>query len=362
MFGEKKILVINTASTGLTGITSVMRNLSWATKDQVKYAFVLNSIIDKGVEQSMRLEYGKIYVAPISRVKHPLSYYRWLKIVITSGHYDAVHVHGNSGTMYIEIHAAKKAGIPIRIAHSHSSSCKYQVAHRVLKPLLNHEMTTAISCSEMAGSWLFSKEYQVIDNGIKIDDFMFSEEKRNEYRDALQLQKNFVVGHIGYFEKVKNQIFIVKVFAEVIKKRPEARLLLIGDGSLKESIVELAKELDIARSVMLLGNRNDVSNLYQAMDIFTLPSLYEGLPVTLIEAQSSGLDCITSENVTKEANVTGNVFYHSIDEPADIDRWAKILINYKIPNDRKERAQVMRDSRFNIQTSAKELLKIYGVG
>lgn len=358
---KKRVLVINTARTGLTGITSVMRNLVDITKENVDYSFVLNSVSDKRVQLEMQQEYGKIYIAPVSRLKRPMAYYLWLKEIIDKGDYDIVHVHGNSGTMYIEIHAAKRAQVPVRIAHAHSTSCKYQLAHKILKPLLNREITIGIACSDFAGKFLFDKKFQVLENGINIKKYTYSEKTRTEYRDKLELQEKFVIGHIGYFEQVKNHSFVIKVFAEVLKKRPEARLLLIGEGSLKETIISRAKEFGIENAVFFLGNRDDVDCLYQAMDVFILPSLYEGLPVTLIEAQAAGLDCITSEYVTSEANVTGSVSYQSINCSIDVSKWAEALIEYHAVTNREARSKKMQKSQFDSEISAQKLLGIYGV-
>lgn len=261
--------------------------------------------------------------------------------------------------MYFEIHSAKKAGVPVRIAHCHSTSCKYMLVHRVLKPLLNRELTHALACSGLAGKWLFKNSFEVLPNGIDVDKFKYLQEIRDEYRRNLEVEDKFVIGHVGYMNSEKNHMYLLNIFDKFVKKCPESKLFLIGDGRLRPQIEAFISEHNLNESVQLFGKRSDMAQLYQCMDVFVLPSLFEGLPVALVEAQAAGLHCIVSDTVTKEVNVTQNVQYLGIGEN-DIDVWVNELYKSKaIKNERSGWSRYIEDSEFNIVNSINELLALY---
>ena len=356
----KRILLINTVHTSYNGITSVIMNYVRRTYEVVKYDFVLCGEVEQSFADELQTLGGSIFIPPCSRVKKPFTYSAWLKSIMKKNHYDVVHVHGNSGTMYFEIHAAKSSKIPVRIAHSHSSSCKFLLAHYVLKPFLNNNMTHGLACSDMAGKWVFDYEYTVLPNGIDVDEFAFSQETRDKYRKQLGLENKFVIGHVGYMDTEKNHIFLLRVFENFIKMHPEACLLLIGDGKLRPEIERFISTHSLQDNVYLLGKRNDVSQLYQCMDVFVLPSIFEGLPVSLLEAQTAGLDCIVSERVTKEVNLTGKLQYIDITDDA-IVKWEESLNEIRFDeNARKNIKHQMEDSEYNIMNSKRKLLTLYG--
>ena len=358
----KRVLLINTAVTTLNGITSVIMNYVRKTYHIVDYDFLLCGRADeKFIDELSKL--GKhVYRPPCSRSKKSLDYSSWLKKLIRQNRYDVIHVHGNSGTVYFEIHAAKKAGVPVRIAHSHSTSCKHQFVHRILKPLINHELTHAIACSDLAGKWLFTKDYTVLQNGIDVDKFAFSNVVREQCRRDMGLADKFVIGHIGYMDTEKNHLYLLRVFKKLIEKRPDARLLLIGDGRLRSEIESFIDENELRDFVYVLGKRSDVEKLYQCMDVFVLPSLFEGLPVTLVEAQSAGLPCVVSDTVTKQISLTQTMQYVGI-EDTDIDAWISCILRFAdTENDRSAYADVMKASDFNIENCTEKLMRIYENG
>ncbi len=347
---------------GFTGITSVIMNYVRKTHEFVQYDFVLCGQVEKSFADELKSFGSKVFIPPCSRVKKPLNYSSWLKKIIKNNGYDVIHVHGNSGTMYFEIHSAKKAGVPVRIAHSHSTSCKYMLAHRALKPLLNRELTHALACSDMAGKWLFRKSYEVLPNGIDVNKFEYLSEIRKEYRRNLRVDDKFVIGHVGYMSSEKNHMYLLRIFEKFVKECTDARLLLIGDGKLRPQIESFISEHNLNKYVQLLGKRSDIAQLYQCMDVFVLPSLFEGLPVTLVEAQTTGLHCIVSDTVTKEVNVTQNIQYIGIGEN-DIDVWVSELRKSKAMNfERSGWSRYIEKSKFNIDNSINKLLELYRSG
>lgn len=357
---KKKVLVINTARTGLTGMTSVIMNYTQITHSKIDYDFVLVGKVDPITKEELKKITQNIFLPHVSRTKRPFKYTRWLKRLMAEKKYDAVHVHANSATAYFDIHAAKLAGVPIRICHSHSSFCKYKLVHKILRPLLNREVTSAVACSDFAGEWLYSGDFTVLYNGIDVDKYKFSETARNQYRKELNLGNKFVIGHVGYLEPLKNHMYLLAVFKKLLKSVPDATLLLVGEGSMRQTIEEYVRENNMQNNVMLLGNRSDVAGIYQCMDVLALPSLWEGLPVTLVEGQTSGLPCIVSATVTRQADLTGEVSYLEIGEE-NINDWVNefesVNINFE---SRYEKEEVIKNSAFNIHNNANTLLKLYG--
>ncbi len=355
----KKVLIVNTVNTGYNGITSVMMNYVRRTCHKIQYDFVLCGQVEEEIAEELKKLGNDLFMPECSRVKSSPVYFVWLKKVLKSKQYDAIHVHGNSGTMYLEIAAAKQAGIPVRIAHSHNTTCKFKFVHRMLKPLLNRTLTNAIACSEQAGKWLFDRNYTVLQNGIDIADFSFSQTTRDEYRKLMHLEGKYVIGHIGRMDVEKNQMYLLRVFEKYIEQDENAHLLLIGDGSMRQEIEQYIKEHDLLARVHVLGRRADAAQLYQCMDVLVLPSLWEGLPVTLIEAQTAGLPCIASDCVTKDANITGNIRYVGIRD-TDIENWIQELKNAKAgTGQRGGWSEPIFNSKFNIMNSIDELLLIY---
>lgn len=355
----KRILIINTANTDFTGITNVILNYLTATHSCVQYEFLLTARVNEQVADILR-QYGAVHKPPYSRSKKSLAYMNWLTHFLKTNHFDGVHVHGNSGTTYFDIHAAKKARIPIRICHCHSSSCKHPIVHYTLKPFLNRELTHAISCSDLAEKWLFTKKSILLPNGINIPKYQFNLEARASYRAELGLENNFVIGHIGYMDTEKNHMFLLSVFKKLLSVRPESKLVLIGDGRLRSEIEQYIETENLKDSVLVLGKRGDACSLYSAMDAFVLPSLFEGLPLSLVEAQTAGLPCFVSNAVTKQADLTGSVTYLGIAEE-DKDSWVQVLTDAKSQEDRPRFASMVADTVFNIDVCSKTLLEIYGV-
>lgn len=218
--------------------------------------------------------------------------------------YEIVHVHQDCLSS-VALKVAKEHSIPVRIAHSHNSSqdknLKYPIKLWYKKSITKYA-TTLFACGRSAGQWMFNgASYAVINNAIDTAEYAYDPHKRNTVRDMLGIREDeFVIGHVGRFSKQKNHPFLIKAFAELLKQEPNSVLLLAGGGDGMARAQKQANKLKIANKVRFLGVRSDIPELMQAMDVFAFPSLYEGLPLTLIEAQAAGLPCVISDRIPTE--------------------------------------------------------------
>lgn len=257
-----------------------------------------------------------ILVPPYQKV---FEYQKELIKIFKDNNYKIVHSHINTLSVF-PLRAAKKAGVPIRIAHSHSTTNKKEwnknLVKQVLRPFSKVYATDYMCCSELAGRWLFgNKEYDkgnvyLLNNAIDLDKFKYDEQLRNKKRKELNIKDDtLVIGHVGRFVEQKNHRFLIDIFNEVHKQKENSILLLVGQGPLMEEMKEKVKTLGIEDSVKFLGQRNDVNELYNAMDLFLFPSLYEGLGMVVVEAQVSGLPCVVSTKIPEIAKVINNVSF-----------------------------------------------------
>ena len=228
---------------------------------------------------------GKVIVIP--PYQKLFKYQKELYRIFKENNYKIIHSHINALSVF-PLRIAKKAGVPIRIAHSHSTSNKKEwkknILKMILRPLSKLYANNYFACTEYAGKWLFGKkvverkELNVINNAIDLKKFEFNENTREDLRKELGIKEDvLVIGHVGRFMKQKNHEFLIDVFEKAIKQDDNIYLILVGQGPLEDKIKEMAKEKGIEDKILFLGQRNDVNKLYQAMDIFVLPSLYEGL-------------------------------------------------------------------------------------
>ncbi|WNR43792.1 glycosyltransferase family 1 protein [Paenibacillus roseipurpureus] len=255
--------------------------------------------------------------------------------------YRIVHAHMDKMSGFV-LRAAKKAGIPIRIAHSHNTSSEGSVAAKAYKWLAGTYIgscaTHFLACSTKAAQWLFAgKESRavVIRNGIETEQFAYSPNVRKQVRQELHLPENaYVIGHVGRFFHQKNHAFLLDLFARLQEERPEAVLVLAGDGPLREEMEKKVKALHLKKKVKFLGVRSDISRLLQGFDIFVFPSLHEGLPVTLVEAQGAGLPCLISDTITSEVDMGIQLVDRlSLD---DQDAWIQHIKRIMARNDSRE--------------------------
>nr|WP_249316977.1 glycosyltransferase family 1 protein [Bacillus sp. FJAT-50079] len=258
---------------------------------------------------------GKIHRIPyISDVGH-FKYIGELEQFFSShNEYRIVHSHLDKMSGVV-LRSAKKAGIPIRISHSHSTSSEGGYFSKTYKwysgKLIAKNATHFIACSEHAARWLFTNNLEstmIIKNGIESEKFSFSPNIRKKMREELKLDNNiFVIGHVGRFSHVKNHNFLIDVFAKFVKVKENSVLILVGEGPLKANIEKKVKDLNLEKKVKFTGVRSDIERLLQAFDVFIFPSIFEGLPVSLIEAQGAGLPCLISDQVSQDVDLDLNL-------------------------------------------------------
>lgn len=309
---------------------------------------------------------GRIYSVPSINPFHHKRYIKSLeKFFEDHDEYKIVHSHINTYSMY-PLRAAKNAGVPIRIAHSHIASVPFdkKTPFRIYtKAKLKEYSTHNFACSQIAGKWLYGLKaikkdnFKVINNSINATLYKYNKKTREIIRNELGIEGKFVVGHIGRFTEQKNHIFLINIFKLVYDKNKNARLLLVGEGEDEVLIRNKVIELGLEKCVIFTGIRNDVEDLLQAMDVFVFPSLYEGLGMVVIEAQAAGLKCIVSNNIPKEAFITDLIYDISLKESRTI--WAEKILEYSYGYERRDTFKNIYDAGYDIHKTVTLLEEFY---
>lgn len=361
---ERVLQIVDSMEMG--GIQAFIMNVYRSIdREQIQFDFLVHHMTDGPFYQEIEARGGKVYCLPARNegvLKNKTSLREFFN---EHKEYRVVHMH-ESSLSYIEpLVAAKNAGVPIRIMHSHNTripgSKLHIILHRLHSLSIHKVATHYLACGEMAGKWMYGnsrvKDYTVLYNGISLESFKFNPDIRKQVRNELAVGDALVFGHVGRFMQVKNHKFLVDVFKEILKMQPDSYLVLAGTGELLESTKEYCRSLDIIDRVKFLGVRKDVSRLVQAMDAMIMPSFFEGFPVTAIEAQASGLPVYLSGTITKEAVIKENV--HVIDLNCSAAEWAKTILD---DLRRLENNDVLYEKGFDIYDVASKLLKLYRTG
>lgn len=306
---------------------------------------------------------GKVYRVPSRRE----SFWKWHQSLRSffrqhAQDYHAIHFCGNSLTAMAPIYYAYKYGIPVRIVHAHNSAARglhNRLLHCLKRNYVYSISTHHFACSTLAAQWFFGKkEATIIRNGINVKDFVYDENIRKQMRVELGVKEDdFVIGHVGRFVKEKNHVFMVEVFAQFVKRCPDSKLMLIGVGSLMNEIRSLVQKLELSEKVLFLGERSDVNRLMQAMDVFLMPSLFEGFPFVLVEAQAEGLPCCISDAINKDICITDNVDCVSLG--ATPGEWAEILEEKCRSFVRTDCSEIIVKSGYSIEETVLFLQKVY---
>lgn len=288
--------------------------------------------------------------------------------IISSGRYDIVHSHLYEVSAFYLL-SAKIHNVPVRIAHSHSANekrgFKVDILRLLLKPFLRFAANSYAACGIEAAKSLWGErlyelgKVKIIHNAIDTTKFQFKEETRKIIKRKLNLEGYKVVGTVGRFSLQKNPVFNIEVFNEIYKRDNRTRLVIVGEGELKNEIESKIKEYSLENSVLLLGRRNDVYDILNCFDVFLLPSLWEGLPLVLVEAQCNGLPCIVSDSVTKEVTFSNNVKYLSL--KSSVIEWADNVIemfNYREVDSKTAKDRVISEG-YDIVNEAIELDNYY---
>ncbi len=354
-----KVLVIVNSHFGFDGISNVATNYYlYQDHKEVKIDFVCINEPSHVLLQEVQNNGDEIFILRC-RNRNPFLYMYYLCRIFLRKKYDIVHVHGNSSTMFFELGPAMLTGVKVRIAHSHNTTCNHRKLDKLLRPLFNFSYTSGFACGKEAGEWMFrDKKVRLISNGVDPSKFSYDEQIREQMRTKYNLAGKMVIGHLGRFSLQKNHKMLIDIFEKILEKRNDVYLVLLGDGELKDDIYRYCKLKHMP--VHFVGNSNDVNKWLQAFDLVIFPSLFEGLPLCLVEAQAAGLDCFISDRISSDVNITDLVRF--IDINLSAEEWSSIILSKQLSNRLQSKQRVidaMGNKHFDIRKNCEELLQIY---
>ena len=353
----KRILIVNTVPTDGNGITNVIFNYIKNIDIQKAHIDLVSiNTPEDSYYKVIQQQNGTIFVLD-RNTKHLYIYIK--KLISLMKPYDVVHVHGNSSSMILELFAAFCAGVKIRVAHGHSATCNNIRLHTILRPLLNRLSTKRVACSVKSGDFTFGKApYTVLRNCFDVVAYGYNKNERERLRKRFGVDQFAVLGHVGRFNSYKNHRFIIKVFKELQSIDKDLRLVLIGDGPLKNSIEKQVMEENLDQFVQFLGNIDYADKVYNMMDCFIMPSVSEGFGSAAVEAQANGLPTILSEAVSPEVKINNNCFFVSLD--ASLDEWCSLIID-NINNRELNGNKNVISAGYAVEEVMKSLEEIYGI-
>ncbi len=348
---------------GLGGSQTMLMNLYRnIDRERIQFDFVLDHPDgDYFIPEVTRLGGQVFTMAPFRGINAGEVRRDWNNFFYTHpGEYSVLHSHVRSyASLYLPV--AKAHGLKT-IIHSHNTANGSGVnaaVKDVLQKPLRHQADILMACSTEAGEWLYGKKacqsekYVFLPNAVDTARFAAGTARRRETRQALGVDDRYVIGHVGRFNEQKNHGFLLEAFRRAHEQNPKAVLLLVGTGPLQNDVVRKAVSCGIAEDVLMTGNRDDIPDLLAAMDVFAFPSLWEGLPVTLIEAQAAGLPCVISDVITEDVDITPLITRLP---PGDPGLWASELLQRRQRMDTRE--AVIR-AGFDVQASARFLSDLY---
>lgn len=307
---------------------------------------------------------SKIYRLPTRKV----GLFRYRKALDTfyrrhAKDYNAIHFCGGNLSSIAPIEYASKYGIPNIIVHSHNSSCDglfNNILHRINRKLVNRYVTNRLACSSSAAKWFWgTKETLIVANGINLNKFAFDHSSRVSTRQSLGVREDdILIGHIGRFEPVKNHTKLVSIFCSLHSVNKHSKLCLIGVGKEIDKIKEMVRHMGLSDHVLFMGSINDVSPFLRAMDVFVMPSLFEGMPFVLLEAQTSGLPCVVSSVVNREVKILPHFEFLDLNDPDSV--WVRAVLD-SIPKATKREIgkTYLLNAGFSINQTIDELVNIY---
>lgn len=339
-------------------LMNIFRNMD---RDKVQFDFLVEYPDKQFYDDEILKLGGKIYYSNVRNDFNILKFIKKLKKIIKENNYKIVHVHTYS-IGYFCLKAAKECQVPVRIAHSHNNETVHDFKYLpklFLQKIYTIYANYLFACSEEAGKYLFkNKEFEVLNNAIDSKKFIYNEDIRKNMRKKLGLENSFVVGHIGRFHPQKNHRFLINIFSKIKEKKDNSKLLLIGSGELEDDIKKQVKELSLQDDVIFLENRKDINDLYQCMDVFLFPSLFEGLGIVAIEAQASGTPIVCSNMLPKETEVSD--IYIKLDLKKPAEEWAEKVIEIANKNQEKQNLQQnIIDAGFDLSSTVKMLQNFY---
>lgn len=355
------------------GIESIIHAIISQLEDEIAFDILISDVM---VNDRHKQHGANVSIIPITAWGASIRKFKEeLRRIISDKHYDYVWINASLMCNRDIISVSKKYSQAEIITHSHgtyfeeNNKLKEKILlflHRINRPYFNRNVKYKLMCSEASGKWFYGKkalnngELHLIRNGIDTSVFQFDNTIRNNLRAELGLSDKKIILHAGRLTEVKNQKFLIHLMRRMADMKRNVKLLIVGEGELREELENLISSLDLKDFVMLLGTRADINQFYQAADVFVLPSFHEGFPVTLTEAQSAGLPCIVSNTISRETDITGAVKFLPIDEDSYSD-WAEAIerITYSA-EERKKRGQIVINNHFDISDVAKDFKSLLG--
>lgn len=362
-----KILQVMASCSKESGVAHVVVDYYRHLHEDVVFDFLLYWDVAQSYKEEIESLGGRVFVTGKPSLRSAVSYLKQLDCFFKehAKEYNAVHLHEVylSGIIFP---IAKKYGIRVLISHSHTTEFSDKRMNAIRNMVLFYPArilsTHFFACSLDAGVAAFGpkiahgKKFYLQRNAIDVEKFLYSENDRQKIRKEFGLESSLVVGHIGRFAPQKNHMFLLDVFAKVVEQSPNAKLLLVGHGPLFDDVRKKAEEMGISDRVIQTGVRKDVGALLSAMDVFVLPSLFEGLGIVLIEAQCSGLSCIAATNITEEARVLPGYYTSSLNDAPQ--SWADVILNCDMTRNPDARAYI-ENAGYELNTAAKDLVNQY---
>lgn len=369
---NEPVRILVSAPLGIGGVTNMMINIQ-SHMDRSKLNFDYLTYHDRKEDSedlvtalgSHKLVASADYI-PVKPLRR-LVRINEIRKVCKKNNVKILHYNADSAADVTNILGAKLGGVKYITIHSHNagygtSGKGIKITSRLLKPLIPLLCDNYWGCSDLAAKFLFPKSiinsgnYSVLPNGIELERYDYNPSVRKEIRKQLGITNQFVVGHAGRFSDQKNHTFILDIFRKVYEKNPKAVLLLFGIGELLEPMKEKAKYLGINECTIFYGASNEMYKMWQAMDVFLMPSLHEGLPVTGIEAQASGLPCIFSDTITKEVDIIGKSEFLSLSDLPEV--WADHILKHE-KDVRESGVPALKNAHYDIQQTTEKVMELY---
>lgn len=318
-----RLLIVNATETGFNGQTMfILKYLQHMDLSGMAVGYAAVNEPPAELRAALEALGVRVYVFA-RRNRRPLSYALGLARLIRREGYSIVHAHGNSATLAVEMAAARLGGAKARVAHSHNTYCTHPKLNRLLNPLFQRMTNARMACGEEAGRWMFGdRPFEIIPIASDPALYRFDATKRETARQAMDIKEDEVLlGIVALLSPFKNHGFLLKAFAAARRRNPRLKLAIIGEGPLRGELEESISKMRLGGSVFLTGNVSDVPDRLQALDMMVLPSLYEGFPNVLIEAQIAGLPVLVSDRVTRDCDITGLLTYL----PLEVAPWAAAM-------------------------------------
>ncbi len=351
-----KILMLTTTNFKFHGIASVISNYVDILTREGKHNI---DIMSRGIFDPFFISKFESQGCQCIGYNETISYIafvREFRKLVKRTQYDAIHIHANSSLVSILLKIAKKNGVKIRIVHSHSTSCNFPLINKFLWKKIIKYSTKRLACSNDAGRHMFGcNDFSFVPNGIDEAKCRYSQNDRKVIREKYGIGDEYLIGHIGTFSDVKNHEFLLRIFHELKKENFNFKAIFIGDGPLKENIINLSDDLNLKENIIFAGKIPAAYTYISAMDLFVLPSKFEGLPVCMIEAQSVGVPVIYSNTISDQIRVNENIMSLPID---DHKVWANEIINKKLNYDNNASENILK-SQFSSATISAIVKDLY---